>query len=86
MALIINLEFGPRDSVLKWANRVCDMYPNHRVIISTHSYIEPNGEIAQSYSPYAASKYGIGAGNSSNDGQEMFDKLVKKHFYGFFRS
>lgn len=77
--LFLNLEFGPRDSVLKWANRVCDMYPNHRVIISTHSYIEPNGEIAQSYSPYAASKYGIGAGNSSNDGQEMFDKLVKKH-------
>ncbi|MEI3532838.1 MAG: LamG-like jellyroll fold domain-containing protein [Bacilli bacterium] len=87
--LFLNLEFGPRDSVLKWANRICDMYPNHRVIISTHSYIEPNGEIAQSYSPYAASKYGIGAGNSSNDGQEMFDKLVKKafeYFYGFFKS
>ena len=32
--LFLNLEFGPRDSVLKWANRVCDMYPNHRVIIS----------------------------------------------------
>lgn len=75
--LFLNLEFGPRDGVLKWANRVCEAYPNHRVIITTHSYIEPNGEIAQHYSPYAASKYGIGSGNSSNDGQDMYDKLVK---------
>lgn len=76
--LFLNLEFGPRDSVLKWANRVCEAYPNHRVVVSTHSYVEPNGEITQTYSRYAPSRYGIGSGNSSNDGQEMFDKFVKK--------
>lgn len=76
--LFLNLEFGPRDSVLKWANRVCESYPDHRIVVSTHSYIEPNGEICQNYSPYAPNKYGIGGGNTSNDGQEMFDKFIKR--------
>lgn len=76
--LFLNLEFGPRDSVLAWANRVCEAHPNHRVVVTTHSYVEPNGEITQNYSRYAPSRYGIGSGNTSNDGQEMFDKFLKR--------
>ncbi len=82
--LFLNLEFGPRDSVLAWANRVCEAYPDYRVVVSTHSYIEPNGEITQNYSRYAPSRYGIGSGNTSNDGQEMFDKFIKKQKNIFF--
>lgn len=77
--LFLNLEFGPRDSVLLWANRVIEQNPTSRVIISTHSYIEPDGRITNASDQYAASKYGIGGGNSSNDGIDMWNKLVKKH-------
>jgi len=77
--LFLNLEFGPRDCTLDWANRVVEAYPNHRVIVSTHHYMEPNGTVALASDTYVPSKYGIGKGNSSNDPYEMYEKFVKLH-------
>jgi hypothetical protein len=77
--LFLNLEFGPKDSTLLWANRVVESYPNHRVIVTTHNYTEPNGTMSGPNDAYPSSKYGIGKGNSINDPIEMFDKFVSQH-------
>jgi Calcineurin-like phosphoesterase len=37
--LILVLEFGPRTSVVAWANTIVKQYPNRRVILLTHCYM-----------------------------------------------
>lgn len=37
---VINLEFGPRMEILRWANRLCEKYHDHRVIVQTHAYMD----------------------------------------------
>lgn len=41
--LVLALEFGPRDSVLEWANEVVAAHPNHQVIVVTHAYMNYDG-------------------------------------------
>ncbi|MCQ2814916.1 MAG: hypothetical protein MJ227_01280 [Bacilli bacterium] len=71
----INLEFGPRDCILEWANRVCEMYPNHRIVVTTHHYLEPAGTVNDSSDYYAASRYK----SDVNDGDQVFKKFISKH-------
>src|SRR5690606_20629583 len=37
--LVLTLEFGPRNSILDWANKIVSEHPNHLVILNTHSYM-----------------------------------------------
>jgi len=37
--LVFSLEFGPRNTVLAWANQIATNYPNRRVILLTHTHI-----------------------------------------------
>ncbi len=39
--LVIALEFGPRDDVLRWAGQIAAAHRDHTVILITHAYIEP---------------------------------------------
>ena len=83
--MIVCLEFGPRNESLDWASSVIQRHPNHRTIIMTHAYLyydstrydwAANGD-KQKYNPHSYKISKIAA--SINDGQEMWDKLVKKH-------
>jgi hypothetical protein len=66
--LIIALEFKPRDKVLAWANKIVAAHPAHRCIVLTHGYLD------------ARAKRNMGAYKiKGNTGQEMWDKLVKRH-------
>ncbi|MEJ2281081.1 MAG: metallophosphoesterase [Candidatus Bathyarchaeota archaeon] len=38
--LIFHLEFNPSDDILLWAGSVIEKYPNNRVIVSTHDYVD----------------------------------------------
>ena len=40
--LIMTLDYEPNANELAWANDVVEAYPNHRVIITTHSYLHYN--------------------------------------------
>jgi hypothetical protein len=83
--LILCLEFGPRDEVLAWANRIIEKHPRHKVIVMTHAYLysdstrydwKSKGD-EQKWNPHA---YPIAATDTTiNDGQDMWDKLVKRH-------
>jgi len=81
--LILGLEWGPRDKTLQWANQILTKYHNHRTIIITHAYLYDDstrydwatkGKL-QLWSPYTA----YGTAIDTNDGEQMWNKLVKRH-------
>jgi hypothetical protein len=66
--LVVTLEFCPRQGVVNWANQILNHYPNHNVIILTHFYLTPNGEISPN-----------NAGYGDLTLQSVYDQLIKKH-------
>jgi len=80
--LILGLEWGPRDKTLEWANQILRKYSNHKAIILTHAYLysdstrydwQQKGK-TQKWNPH---NYGTEGG--VNDGEDMWQKLAKKH-------
>ncbi len=67
--MILALEFGPHDSTLIWANNVVQSYPDKQVIILTHAFLNPEGEIDTLPSKYYR----------ENSPLDMWNKLVRKH-------
>jgi hypothetical protein len=81
--LVLALEFGPRNSVVAWANSVLDAHPNRKTILITHAYLYDDDTRydwaakgpAQIWNPHA---YGVGSDPAGvNDGEELWQKLVK---------
>ncbi len=80
--IVIALEWAPRDEVVDWANEVMAAHPGRRGILITHSFVynddtrsdhtKPAGQ--ESWNPHAYRTPG-----SMNDGQELWDKLVRRH-------
>lgn len=73
--LVLCLEFGPRDEVLQWAGRILDRFPDHRVIVSTHSYLYSDDTRVGEGDDWNPHTYPCGG----NDGEEMWDKFVSRH-------
>ncbi|MGI6246358.1 MAG: DUF4214 domain-containing protein [Pseudochelatococcus sp.] len=82
--IVVSLEFGARDDVLRWASEVLDTHADHRAILTTHHYTNM-GTRADNYSgPLFAEgtgkDYGIGASaENANDGEDMWQELVSTH-------
>lgn len=72
--LIVCLEFGPRNEVLEWANKVINDHGNYRTIIATHCYTYSDDTRVGDGDKWNPHTY-----KCSNDGEEMWEKLVKKH-------
>lgn len=80
--LVLTLEFGPRNSVLDWANKVVSDYPDRTVIVNTHSYMYSDSTRQGGKDYWQAQGYGIGkdtGANAVNNGDQIWEKLVKKH-------
>jgi hypothetical protein len=82
--LILSLEFGPRDEVVDWANEVVARHEDIPTIVLTHAYLyyddtrldwATKGE-EQLWNPHS---YRLASLAPVNDGQEIFDKLVRRH-------
>jgi len=67
--LVINLEYKPRLSVLRWANVIAEAHPDHRVIMNTHSYLTGAGDFSG----------GANVGGEGNGGQTIFNEFMVKH-------
>jgi hypothetical protein len=77
--LILTLEVFPRDEVLAWANNVVARFPNHIVIVLTHSYLYSDGEFQGTTGKghnWTKFDYQIDLTNS-NDGIGIWQKLVQ---------
>lgn len=80
--LVLTLEFGPRNSILEWANRLIEKYPDHPVMINTHSYMYSDSTRQGPGDSWRPQAYGVGkdtADAAVNDGEQIWQKLVKKH-------
>jgi hypothetical protein len=79
--LLLGLEWAPRNKVLEWANQILSRYPDRKAIIMTHAYLYYDSTrydwAAKGNSQVATPKDGTGA--DANDGEDMWQKLVKKH-------
>lgn len=83
--LVIALEFGPRDAVVEWAETIVVAHPDHYVILITHAYMYYDDTrydwatkgASQSWNPHS---YGVASlPGGVNDGEELWQKLVKKY-------
>lgn len=84
--LILSLEFGPRDTVLTWADGVLKAHPSTPAILLTHAFVtNRNGYSAQQAERYDYATYGgvqpydqhgylLGA--NQNDAQQIWTKLL----------
>ncbi|WP_379018525.1 metallophosphoesterase [Parapedobacter deserti] len=80
--LVLSLEFGPRESVLTWANNVVADHPDRLVILNTHSYMYSDSTRQGPGDYWRPQGYGIGkdtAAHAVNDGEQIWEKLVGKH-------
>ncbi|HEX7501100.1 MAG TPA: metallophosphoesterase, partial [Polyangia bacterium] len=79
--LIVALEFGPRDSVLAWANDVLKQHAGSNAIVLTHAYLNVDG-MRQDYAtrtdePSDPHEYDSdGRLGGVNDGEEIWQKLI----------
>ncbi|MBN2131421.1 MAG: metallophosphoesterase [Sedimentisphaerales bacterium] len=84
--IVVSLEWAPRDETIAWANGVMASYPDREGILITHAYMNNNDlrydhtdtENPQTYNPHLYNTPG-----AKNDGQELWDKLVRKHNFAF---
>ncbi len=76
--VIISLEFGPRSSVLDWANSVLAVHSNKPAILLTHAYLNRYGErFVSGEKRSATSGYGLGSTPPNvNSGNNIWEGLV----------
>jgi PKD repeat protein len=74
--LVLLLEFYPRDPVLSWAASILEANPDIPVIVATHSYTYFDDSRVGRCDLSNAEAHGVGSGN---DGDEMWEKLLKRH-------
>jgi hypothetical protein len=83
--LILALEWGPRDQVVAWADKIAAEHPEHRKILVTHAYMYYDETrydwkrkgAKQSWNPHSYGTAKLPGG--VNDGEQLWNKLVRKH-------
>ncbi|HLA83319.1 MAG TPA: dockerin type I domain-containing protein [Thermoguttaceae bacterium] len=80
--LIFSVEYGPNNEMVTWMDNVAAAHPNHNFILNTHAYMYYD-DTRYDYATYGStqqwSPHDWAAPDSVNDGQELWDKLVKKY-------
>ena len=79
--IVVVLEWAPSDAAVTWANEVLANYPKRKAILVTHAYLYDDN------TRYNAAKKGKSqkwnprsyAGKNRNDGEELWQKLVRKN-------
>ncbi len=80
--MILTLEFGPRDTVLNWANRIVHNHPERTVIVNTHCYMYSDSTRQSAGHSWGPQAYGIGkdtGASAINNGEQIWQKLIKKY-------
>lgn len=77
--VVLTLEFGPRDPVLAWANDVLSRHADMPAIVVTHAYLYGDGNrYSRSNHSHAHGAHEVALEGGSNDGEEMWEKLISK--------
>ncbi len=74
--MILQLEYQPRVSVMEWAQSILEQYPEDNVIITTHSYLNGNGNYSDNrYMTYTSKDNEIG-GSIGNGTENMWREYL----------
>ncbi|WP_168201394.1 LamG-like jellyroll fold domain-containing protein [Qingshengfaniella alkalisoli] len=82
--IFLNLEFGPRDDVLRWADEILTEFGDRKAMITTHSYNSFAGRHDPLGGPLEAegAGYNYGLGNDAEgswDGEEIWRDVIASH-------
>ncbi|MBO1078443.1 DUF4214 domain-containing protein [Roseomonas haemaphysalidis] len=82
--LVLTLEFGPRDDVLRWGGEVIEAHLDHRVIITTHGYMALDGRTGplteRLTGENGGTSYGVGNDiRGAADGDRIWTELAGKY-------
>ncbi len=77
--MVLSLEFGPRDEVLDWANRMVMQNLDRTVIVNTHCYMYSDSTRLGPGDNWGPQTCGIGKDAVANDGEQIWHKLIRKH-------
>lgn len=79
--LVLNMEFGPSDEALHWADSIVAENQDKNVILNTHAYLYCDSTLHDGDDWWRPQGYGIGKepGRSVNDGRGIWKKLLSKH-------
>jgi hypothetical protein len=86
--LVVGIEFGARDAVVKWADSIMKTYAQYPAILVTHAYLYADNtrydinvggtnSNASTYQYWNPQYYGYTAAEGINDGEAMWQKIVK---------
>lgn len=87
--IILALEYAPRDETVQWANDVLSKHPRRKAILVTHAYLFFDGtrydhvKKQQAWNPHAILKRFKLPDIPINDGEELWQKLVRKNNFAF---
>jgi hypothetical protein len=73
--IFLNLEFGPRDAVLTWADALLTTYASRTAIIVTHSHVYIDGELVTTSTTNDPTNYFADA----NVGADVWTDFIKEH-------
>lgn len=84
--LVLSLEFGPRNDVVRWANEVVDQHKDRSAILITHAFVYYD-DTRYDWAKYGDKQYwnphsypiAKATDDDVNDGQELWDKLISRH-------
>ncbi|MBR2023474.1 MAG: metallophosphoesterase [Clostridia bacterium] len=80
--LLVTLDYGATDEELSWASEIIESYPNHRVIITTHAYMDADGsllEAGETHAPKDEMDKDDAPEKVYNSGEDMWNELFSKH-------
>ena len=77
--LMITLDFGASDGELAWANSVVAAHPNHKVIVTTHGYLEQEGNRMEDYPHVPHNTTDVDRDGDYNNGEQIWDKFISNH-------
>jgi len=82
--LVLSMEFGPRDDVIRWGQDVIESHLDHQVIVVSHALTNFAGRhdptSAPLYDEGAGYDYGIGRDpEGANDGETVWREILNKY-------
>ena len=87
--LVLALEFGPRDDVLRWAGEIVQKHPERSVILVTHAYLRTDNTRFDRHAMFTSNGKESNKGLDNfgvckldggfNDGEDVWKKLVSQH-------
>jgi hypothetical protein len=85
--LILNLEFGPRASVIQWAQQIIDQHPDHLIIYNTHAYMyaDETRMSPERNHHWLPQNYGLGKDlrDPALHGEGMWEHLIRNNKQSF---